>query len=110
MGDRRWAKKTCSCGPPPSPILRRPAPGVCMTTRRMETVQAIEIYIGERGYICIKQEDPLGETEDIVAMLPQQVPTIVRWLQECAGEIEARQRTEVPGPRLVMPAATPADA
>jgi hypothetical protein len=69
----------------------------------METVQALEVYIGERGYVCIKQEDPLGETEDIVAMLPQQVPTIVRWLQECAAEIDARQRAEVPGPRLVVP-------
>jgi hypothetical protein len=67
----------------------------------METVQAIEVYIGERGYICLKQDDALGDTEDIVAMLPQQVPTIVRWLQECAAEIEARQRAEVPGPRLV---------
>ena len=71
----------------------------------METVQALEVYIGERGYVCIKQEDPLGETEDIVAMLPQQVPTIMRWLQECAAEIEARQRAEVPGPRLVVPPA-----
>jgi hypothetical protein len=76
----------------------------------METVQAIEIYIGERGYVCIKQEDPLGETEDIVAMLPQQVPTVVRWLQECAAELEARQRAEVPGPRLVPPVVAAADA
>lgn len=80
-----------------------------MSARRMETVQAIEVYIGERGYVCIKQEDPLGETEDIVAMLPQQVPTIIRWLQECAVEIEARQRAEVPGPRLVVPTPAPAD-
>jgi hypothetical protein len=72
-------------------------------TRRMETVQAIEVYIGERGYICLKQDDALGDTEDIVAMLPQQVPTIVRWLQECAAEVEARQRAEVQGPRLVEP-------
>ena len=62
-----------------------------MAARRMETVLAIEVYVGERGYVCIKQEDPLGDTEDVVAMLPQQIPTVIRWLEECAADVEARR-------------------
>ena len=78
-----------------------------MGTRRMETVLALEVYVGERGYICIKQEDPLGDTEDVVAMLPQQIPTIVRWLQECVAEVEVRQNTNEPVPlSLVSPTPT----
>ena len=74
-----------------------------MGTRRMQTVLALEVYVGERGYICIKQEGPLGDTEDVVAMLPQQIPAIVRWLQECAAEVEARQNNAPPPLALVSP-------
>jgi hypothetical protein len=77
-----------------------------MTIRRMETVLAIEVYVGERGYVCIKQEDPLGDTEDVVAMLPQQIPTVIRWLQECAAEVEARRGADAAAP-LVLVAPTP---
>jgi hypothetical protein len=56
----------------------------------MEAVHAIEVYIGERGYVCIRQEDPLGDTAEIIALLPQQVPAVCQWLQECAGEILSR--------------------
>jgi hypothetical protein len=72
----------------------------------METVLALEVYVGERGYICIKQEDPLGDTQDVVAMLPQQIPAIVRWLQECAAEVEARQNMIVPA-TLALVSLTP---
>ena len=61
-----------------------------MSNRRMEAVHALEVYIGEKGYICIRQEDPLGETGDVVALLPQQVPAVCQWLQECAAEVMAR--------------------
>ena len=61
-----------------------------MPLRRMKAVHAIEVYIGERGYVCIRQEDPLGDTAEIIALLPQQVPAVCQWLQECAGEILAR--------------------
>ena len=61
-----------------------------MNNRRMEAVHALEVYIGEKGYICIRQEDPLGETSDVVALLPQQVPAVCQWLEECAAEVMAR--------------------
>ena len=57
---------------------------------RMEAVHALEVYIGERGYVCIRQEDPLGDTADIVALLPQQVPAVCQWLTDCAAEVLAR--------------------
>ena len=80
-----------------------------MVLRRMEHVQAIEVYIGERGYVCIKQEDPLGDTEDVIAMLPQQVPAIIQWLTECAAEVEGRRRAEIgAASRLGLPG-QPAD-
>jgi hypothetical protein len=78
-----------------------------MALRRMETVLAIEVYAGERGYVCIKQEDPLGDTQDVVAMLPEQIPTIIRWLQECCAEVASHDITALtisdatsPSPRL----------
>ena len=61
-----------------------------MAGRRMEAVHALEVYIGEKGYVCIRQEDPLGDSADVVALLPQQVPAVCQWLQECAAEVLAR--------------------
>ena len=80
-----------------------------MALRRMEHVQAIEVYIGERGYVCIKQEDPLGDTEDVVAMLPQQIPAIIQWLTECAAEVEGRRRAELGAAARLGVSGQPAD-
>jgi hypothetical protein len=71
--------------------------------RRMEAVHAIEVYIGEKGYVCIRQEDPLGDGET-VAFLPQQVPAICQWLQECAAEILSRVGDSEPPPLRIGPA------
>jgi hypothetical protein len=42
-------------------------------------------------------------------MLPQQIPTVIRWLQDCAAEVEARQRADMSVPLLLVPASPPAD-
>ena len=75
-----------------------------MPNRRMEAVHALEVYIGEKGYICIRQEDPLGETGDVVALLPQQVPAVCQWLEECAAEVMARVGSgDTVGTRVALP-------
>ena len=76
-----------------------------MPGRRMEAVHALEVYIGEKGYVCIRQEDPLGDTADVVALLPQQVPAVCQWLQDCAAEVLARTGVEgaAVGPALAPP-------
>ena len=55
-------------------------------TRRMELREAIEVYVSQSGNICIKQESPLGEEDQIVALEPEQVPKVVKWLYECLEE------------------------
>jgi hypothetical protein len=57
-------------------------------TRRIEGVPAIEVYISDKGYVCLKQENPFGDESDVVVMLPVHVPLIVKWLQEAATQVE----------------------
>lgn len=45
----------------------------------------IEAYISEGGFICLKQDNPMGDPS-IVLMLPTDIPTVVGWLQHLAGE------------------------
>ncbi len=71
-----------------------------MGNRRMEAVHAIEVYVGERGYVCLRQEDAVGGTGDIVALLPWQVPVVCQWLQECAAEALGRADAEAAAVRL----------
>lgn len=48
--------------------------------------ETIEAYISKSGFICLKQESPMGEDPSIVMMLPHDIPQIVEWLQSLAGE------------------------
>ncbi|MFC7421786.1 hypothetical protein ACFQNF_18155 [Iodobacter arcticus] len=48
--------------------------------------ETIEAYISEGGFICLKQESAMGEDPSIVMMLPTDIPAVVSWLQELAGE------------------------
>ena len=73
----------------------------------MEAVHALEVYIGEKGYVCIRQEDPLGDTADVVALLPQQVPAVCQWLQECAADVLARTGIADVAPAAAIPSAIP---
>jgi hypothetical protein len=55
--------------------------------RRIEATDAIEVYISDKMYVCIKQENPMGE-DAVVAMLPLHVPRVIKWLQEAAAQVE----------------------
>lgn len=51
---------------------------------------AIEAYPSEAGFICLSQEGSLGENPSVVVMLPQDIPTVVSWLQQLAAEQSAQ--------------------
>ena len=51
--------------------------------------ETIEAYISEGGFICLKQDSPLGEDPSIVMMLPTDIPRVVKWLQQLAGEFKS---------------------
>lgn len=52
--------------------------------RRLEGRDAIEVYPTERGQIVIKQDGSIGEEDALVILDPNDVPTIIEWLQEAA--------------------------
>ena len=57
-----------------------PAPIGDATTRRMEARPALEVYLSEKGHVCILQE---GEGyDDCVTLEPAQVPVVIQWLLE----------------------------
>ena len=53
---------------------------------KLQGRDTIEAYISEGGFICLKQESPMGEDPSIVMMLPHDIPQVVEWLQTLAGE------------------------
>lgn len=57
--------------------------------RRLEGVGAVEVYVGDRGHVVIKQEDNLGDEDSIVALLPEQIPFLIRHLQDVAEEAKS---------------------
>ena len=59
--------------------------------RRLETREAIEAYISEGGFICLKQDNSVEQHEDTICMLPHDVPKIINWLQELLKEIESEK-------------------
>lgn len=56
--------------------------------RRIEGTEPIEVYISEKGYICLKQESMIGDDDSLVVMLPLHVPLVVKWLEEAAAQLE----------------------
>jgi hypothetical protein len=56
--------------------------------RRIEGTDPVEVYISQKGYVCIKQESMMGQEDSIVMMLPIHVPLVVKWLQEAAAQVE----------------------
>ena len=55
--------------------------------------ETIEAYISEGGYICLKQENSMGEDPEIITMLPHDIPHIVKWLQQLANEYPNKENT-----------------
>ena len=54
--------------------------------RRIDHQPAVEVFVNQRGGISIKTEDMGGD--EVIALHPDQVPTVIKWLQECLDEIE----------------------
>lgn len=48
--------------------------------------ETLEAYISEGGFICLKQDNSMGEDPSIITMLPTDIQQIVTWLQQLAGE------------------------
>jgi hypothetical protein len=55
--------------------------------------ETIEAYISEGGYICLKQDNSMGEDPGIITMLPQDIPQIIKWLQQLASEYPSKENT-----------------
>ena len=55
--------------------------------RTLRARNEIEVYTSDKGFVCIREDDP-SEGERIIILEPEQVPTIIGWLQECLIEVE----------------------
>lgn len=53
--------------------------------------EAIEAYISEEGYICLRQTPETGD-EAIVMLLPHDIPQVVEWLQGLANKLPSPSR------------------
>jgi hypothetical protein len=57
-------------------------------------MEAVEVYVGEAGHVCIKGED-YGNGGDVVLIAPEQVDVLIEWLKEVKAEaLEAKQYQE----------------
>jgi hypothetical protein len=52
---------------------------------RTEVRLATEVYVSTKGYVCIRQEAG-AENDPIITLEPEQVPLLIRWLQEALPE------------------------
>jgi hypothetical protein len=53
--------------------------------------EAIEAYISDAGYICLKQENSLGDEPSVIVMFKNDIPTVVRWLQALAEQMKEQE-------------------
>lgn len=51
--------------------------------------EEIEAYVSEAGFICLKQQDALGNDPSIIMMFPSDVPVVIGWLKQLAEQEEA---------------------
>lgn len=78
-------------------------------TRRMEARPALEVYLSDPGFICIKQENDdfhrsPDEADAVIVLQPDQVPTVIAWLQEVLD-----QREQLIASGELIPGVGPAD-
>ena len=67
-----------------------------MGEKRLPSRAATEAYVSEAGFVCLKQEEN-GE-ESMVFLHPDDIPTIVSWLEELvpeAREAEAENQARI---------------
>jgi hypothetical protein len=58
----------------------------------IERRDEIEVYAGEKGHVCIKQEGALGEEDDLVILHPEDVPRLISFLQRVRQQaVEIRE-------------------
>jgi hypothetical protein len=57
----------------------------CSMTRRMESRNAIEVYVSDKNFVCIKEED-FHDGDKIIVLEPSQVPHLIEWLKEAVDE------------------------
>ncbi len=55
--------------------------------RRLPAEGAIEVYVSDVGYVCIKSYDPVRAEEHVIALEPSRAAKVIRWMQECLEEI-----------------------
>ncbi len=57
---------------------------------KMVSRPELEVYVSEKGYVCIRQYDAevLPKDAPVVALEPGQVLTVMRWLQDSLPEAE----------------------
>jgi hypothetical protein len=71
--------------------------------RRLEYRPAVEVFVNDAGTITICTEQMGGDS--LVALHPDQVLTVIQWLQECLEELRAE---ESEGPEDQPPVPSPA--
>ncbi len=82
----------CYCPAPcrPKAAIIAATTGVAMPKTEMKSPgrDAIEAYLSDDGYICLKQTDELGD-DAIVMLLPHDIPQVIEWLQCLARQFPA---------------------
>lgn len=61
-------------------------------------MDAIEVYCSEAGMVVIKQDSAMVQDTSFVAIHPDQIETVIRWLQEAKAELISRV-LETPSPK-----------
>jgi hypothetical protein len=61
--------------------------------RRLEARGAIEVYRDTQGYICIKQMDFLGDSDQVILMGAVDIPIIIEWLEDLVKELESTEKS-----------------
>lgn len=69
-------------------MLRVDVSGTRQGMPKMQGRPELEVYVGAKGHVCIKQEDPTQPPRDYptITLEPEQVPTVIAWLQEVLPE------------------------
>lgn len=54
--------------------------------RKLRGRNAVEVFASTDGSVCIRETCPLYG-ERVIALRPDQVPAVVKWLRECFTEV-----------------------
>ena len=51
--------------------------------------QAINVYVSDKNFVCLKQTDNELGSDDVVILDPSQVDQVVKWMLEAKAAAEA---------------------